>query len=57
MYTARVFVQLCNDFDKKMGWAIYWATFSQTHLVTLESSALVKPAFIEWTAKSVEPKA
>jgi hypothetical protein len=21
--------------DKKMGWAIFWATFSQTHLVAL----------------------
>jgi hypothetical protein len=22
-------------FDKKMGWATFWATFSKTHLVTL----------------------
>jgi hypothetical protein len=26
---------LGNIFDKKMGWAIFWATFSETHPVTL----------------------
>jgi hypothetical protein len=25
----------CINFDKKLVWATFWATFSQTHLVTL----------------------
>jgi hypothetical protein len=27
--------QLSVNFDKKMGWATFWAILSQTHLVTL----------------------
>jgi hypothetical protein len=27
--------QLCINFEQKMGWATFWAIFSQTHLVTL----------------------
>jgi hypothetical protein len=27
--------KLCSNFDKKNGWATFWATFSQTPLVTL----------------------
>jgi hypothetical protein len=30
---------LCIYFDKKTGWAIFWATFSQTLVVTLHTSA------------------
>jgi hypothetical protein len=34
---GRLFPQLSlrNNFDKKTGWATFWATLSQTHLVTL----------------------
>jgi hypothetical protein len=28
----------CVCFDIKMGWAKFWAIFSQTHLVTLAAS-------------------
>jgi hypothetical protein len=29
----------CNTFGKKIGWEIFWSTFSQTHLVTLPGLA------------------
>jgi hypothetical protein len=31
-------------FMYKFGWATFWATFSQTHLVTLLGSSVVRPA-------------
>jgi hypothetical protein len=36
-YWATYFQRLgvCLKFGKKLGWAVFWATFSQTHLVTL----------------------
>jgi hypothetical protein len=27
--------KLCVKFDEKMGWATFWAIFSQNHLVAL----------------------
>jgi hypothetical protein len=27
--------RLCLSFEKKLGWATFWAIFSQTHLITL----------------------
>jgi hypothetical protein len=29
---------LCLILDKKLGWATFWVTFSQTHLVTLSAT-------------------
>jgi hypothetical protein len=31
-------VRVMNKFSTKIGWAIFWAIFSQTHLVTLFES-------------------
>jgi hypothetical protein len=28
-------LRLCNNFDKKMGWATFWPILSQAHLVTV----------------------
>jgi hypothetical protein len=33
-------VKLLRDFDKKMDWALFWPSFSETHLVTLVAEAI-----------------
>jgi hypothetical protein len=35
----------CINFDQKIGGATFWATFSQTHLVTLVLTMLALPSF------------
>jgi hypothetical protein len=39
-------LKLCIKFDKKMGWATFWAIFSKTHLVTLLAPSLVWQALL-----------
>jgi hypothetical protein len=35
-------VKFQHNFGEKMGWAAFWAIFSQTHLVTLIKSYIGK---------------
>jgi hypothetical protein len=41
-WAASSTVKVACRFSQKMDWAAFWATFSQTHLVTLVSTKVTK---------------